>query len=129
VNPGALLCLALLLIIAGVPSQIRADQPPEEAETSIEDQWREQLIAAHQEVVDARKRHEAAQKAYKIMRSRNRMRGEPRRLVVEELELATAALPKVERELEELTEAARRAGVSRGSMRVDESDLAPVASD
>ena len=47
-NRGALLCLALLLIIAGVPSQICADQPPEETETSIEDQWRDRLIAAHQ---------------------------------------------------------------------------------
>lgn len=126
---SALLGCAMLLAITGAASQGRADQPLDAGEASIEDLWREQLIAAHQEVIHVRKRFESAQKAYKIMRSRNRMRGEPRRLIVEELELATAAVPTAERELEELTEAARRAGVSRGSMRFDESDLAPVASD
>ena len=88
-----------------------------------------QLVAAHQEIIRARKRHQAALDAYRLMRHRNRTRGEPKRLVLEELELAAAAVPKAEQELEALTEAARRAGVSRGSLRFDEADLVPPASD
>jgi hypothetical protein len=126
---SALLCLTMLLVIAGADSPCRADQPIGAAEASIEDQWREQLLAAHQEVIRARMRHEAALDAYQLMRHRHRKRGEPKRLILEELKLSEAAVPIAEQELETLTEAARRAGVPPGSLRFDATDLAPVASD
>ena len=126
---GALLGFAVILLIASAGPQDAAAQPFEAARTPSHEQWREQLLAAHQEVVHARKRHQAALGAYKAMRHRNRKRGEPKRLILEELELAAAALPEAEQELEALTEAARRAGVPPGSMRFDEADLSPAAND
>lgn len=123
------LCLAMLVGIAGAIPPVVAAQPFDAAEASSPERWREKLIAAHQEIVQARERHEAALDAYRIMRRRNRKRGEPRRVILEELELAAAAVPKAEQELEALTEAARRAGVPPGSMRFDEADLVPAASD
>jgi hypothetical protein len=119
-------------MLVGIASAIPpgfAAQPFDEAGAPSPEQWREQLIAAHHEVVNARKRHEAALDAYRIMRRRNRKRGEARRAILEELELAAAAVPKAEQELEALTEAARRAGVPPGSMRFDEADLVPAAND
>ena len=125
----ALLCFAAVALFAGASSQSVADQPFEETETSTDEQWREQLLTAHREVIQARKRHEDARVAYQRMRNQHRMRGEPKRLVVEELELAEAALPKAEQELESLSEAARRAGVPPGSMRFYAADLVPAAND
>jgi hypothetical protein len=125
----ALHCFAMLLLIASAIPPGVAAQPLESAEASNQQQWREQLLAAHREVIHARERHQAALDAYQLMRHRNKKRGEPKRLILEELELASAALPKAEQELEALIEAARRAGIPPGSMRFDDSDLVPAASD
>ena len=125
----ALLGVAVVLLIASPSPPGVAAQPFETAATPSHEQWREQLLAAHQEIVRAHERHEAALDAYRIMRRRNRKRGEPKRLILEELELAAAAVPKAEQELEALTETARRAGVPPGSMRFDDDALVPPASD
>ena len=126
---GALLGVAVVLLIANPSPPSFAAQPFETAATPSHEQWRKQLLAAHQEIVRARERHEAALDAYRIMRRRNRKRGEPKRLILEELELAAAAVPKAEQELEALTETARRAGAPPGSMRFDDDALVPPASD
>ena len=125
----ALLGFASVLLIASASPRDAAAEPFEATPTLSHEQWREQLLAAHRDVIQARERHEAALVAYGIMRNRNRIRGEAKRLVLEELELATAAVPDAEQDLKALSEAARRAGVPPGSMRFYEADLVPAASD
>jgi hypothetical protein len=129
VNRKLLLGFAMLVLIACASPQRVAAQPFDAAPAPSPEQWKDQLLTAHQEVIRAHERHQDALKAYRMMRHRNRKRGEPKRLILEELELAEAAVPKAEQELVALTEAARRAGVPPGSRRFDEADLSPAAND
>ena len=66
-NRKTRLGFAMLLLIACTSPQGVAAQPFDTAEAPSPEQWREQLLAAHQEIVRAHKRHQAALDAYRLM--------------------------------------------------------------
>ena len=112
---GCLLAVGLFL-----PLVLRAADSP--AEARDRESWQQELREARQALAEARKRHEAAELAYKHMRHHNRGRGAAKAAILAEREEAAGALEEAERRLQELPEEARRAGVPPGWLRLDDAE-------
>ena len=91
-------------------------------EQQAKTRWQTQLRALLSERDAARTRQAKAQKSYKSMRSRNRLRGDKRASVQNEVEAARTALAAAEQNLEDFYKGARRAGVPRGWLRLRDRD-------
>ena len=88
--------------------------------------WQKRIGEARKELAQARARFEAALSAYSEVRHRGRGGGARKQSALKERGEAEAALAEAERQLEELLDQARRAGVPPGWIR-DASGPSPAA--
>lgn len=122
----ACLALAVIALSAG-PARSQPAQPDGEPrvvrldEKASREVWEAAFAEAREELREARARLVVAHAAYQNMRHRRRLRGEAKKAIIDEWEAAQAALPEVEQKLQELQEAARRAGVPKGWLRQQQS--------
>jgi len=134
IRSALLVCSLALLAGVGIPSVGTADelesepasedaQSREDEQTADREEWREQLLAANQEIAIAEKRSAAAHQAYKIMRHRRRPRGEGKQAIMDEIEHSREDLATAQQELEELERAARRAGAPRSWLKFDPAEI------
>jgi len=87
------------------------------------EEWRDQLLAANQEVAIALKRSVDALKAYQNMRRRRRPRGDAKQAVMDELEFSREAIATTQQNLEQLEKTARRAGAPSSWMNFDPAEI------
>jgi hypothetical protein len=122
VSPAAAALLAAALALPGALPAAAADEvdaasaeptADEAQKTAWQDELREKLDA----LAEARRRRDAALLAYKQVRHRDRVRGEPKQEAERELEAAGSALADAEERLDEFHARARRAGVPPGWLR------------
>jgi len=126
-----LVCSIALLASVSIPNPICADEmlaQQESGQLEGREQWRARLLAANQEVASAKKRKEAALRAYEIMRHRRRPRGEGKQAIMDELERSREELASAKQKLEQIEEAARHAGVPPHWMEFDSAELGVPAS-
>lgn len=90
--------------------------------------WRERFRTARDVVSEARGRYTLAQEAYGTMRHREGDRGDKKAQVMQELTSSGVALADAEAGLKDLFEAARKAGVPPGWMRMNPGLDSPAAS-
>jgi len=123
--------LGALLIGGASASALGADEGPT-AQPESREQWRERLLVANQTVASARQRSDMALRAYKQMRHRGKPRGAAKQAILDELAEARAELAHASSELEQLEDAARRAGLTQTSLEFEPEELraaAPPASE
>lgn len=138
------LLLAALLLPSATASAAAGDSDGDDATTAVTDlervdlgapaeivdaqreQWAERFRAARDAVAEARLRNALAQDAYREMRHRRNQTGEEKERILAEIGDSEVALVDAEAALKELFEAARRAGVPPGWMRMARSE-APAA--
>lgn len=125
-----LVCSIALLASVSIPNPVRADEmlAQESVQPEGREQWRARLLAANQAVASARKRKEAALRAYEIMRHRRRPRGEGKQAIMDELERSREEFASAKQKLEQIEEAARHAGVPPHWMEFDPAELGVPAS-
>jgi hypothetical protein len=87
------------------------------------EEWRDQLLAANQEVAIALKRSVDALKAYQNMRRRRRPRGDAKQAVMDELEFSREAIATTQQNLEQLEKEARRAGAPSSWLKFDPAEI------
>jgi hypothetical protein len=87
------------------------------------EEWRDQLLAANQEVAIALKRSVDALKAYQSMRRRRRPRGDAKQAVMNELEFSREAIATTQQNLEQLEKEARRAGAPSSWLKFDPAEI------
>jgi hypothetical protein len=97
---------------AGIPSTEMQVATPTDRET-----WVQAIRDSRENLAAARTRYEQSREAYSKMKRHRKARGEAREALVQEREEAAAALADAERNLEQLLESARRAGVPPGWIR------------
>jgi multidrug resistance efflux pump len=97
---------------AGIPSTQTQVATPADRTT-----WVEEIRDAREDLAAARARYEEARKAYSKMKQRRKARGAKKEALVQERDEAAAALAEAERDLEQLLQSARRAGVPPGWIR------------
>jgi chromosome segregation ATPase len=114
------------LLIAGTVASARGAEDGQTAPASRE-QWRGRLLAANQAVASARQRSDTALTAYKQMRHRGKPRGAAKQAILDELAEARAELERASSELEQLEDAARRAGLTQTSLEFEPDELRAAA--
>ena len=117
-----LVCSLALLAIISIPN-LGCAQDPESEQPEGRKQWREQLLAANQQVAIAQQRNAAAHRAYKSMRHRRRPRGEGKQAIMDELEFSREEIARAQQKLEKLERAARRAGAPPSWLKFDPAEI------
>lgn len=111
----ALLTAALLLapVQGQAQSELRQQVEAAQAEEDAREQsaWRQRILEARLAVEKARARVAEAEVAYTQMRTRKYPRGEAKAELLQEREDAKQALAQAQRDLEELEDDARHAGL------------------
>ena len=120
---GALLVCSLALLASISIPNLGCAQEPESEQPDGREQWREQLLAANQEVAIAQKRNAAALSAYQSMRHRRRPRGDAKQAIMDELEFSREEIARSQQNLEKLEKAARRAGAPPSWLKFDPAEI------
>ncbi len=117
-----LVCSLALLTSISIPN-LGCAQEPESEQPQGRTQWREQLLAANQQVAIAQKRNAAALSAYESMRHRRRPRGDAKQAIMDELEFSREEIARSQQNLEKLEKAARRAGAPPSWLKFDPAEI------
>ena len=120
---GALLVCSLALLTSISIPNLGCAQEPESEPPEGRTQWREQLLAANQQVAIAQKRNAAALSAYERMRHRRRPRGDAKQAIMDELEFSREEIARSQQKLEKLEKAARRAGAPPSWLKFDPAEI------
>jgi hypothetical protein len=120
---GALLACSLALLASISIPNLGCAQEPESEQPQGRTQWREQLLAANQQVAIAQKRNAAALSAYESMRHRRRPRGDAKQAIMDELEFSHEEIARSQQNLEKLEKAARRAGAPPSWLKFDPAEI------
>jgi hypothetical protein len=120
---GALLACSLALLASISIPNLGTAQEPELEQPQGRTQWREQLLAANQQVAIAQKRNAAALSAYESMRHRRRPRGDAKQAIMDELEFSREEIARSQQNLEKLEKAARRAGAPPSWLKFDPAEI------
>ena len=120
---GALLACSLALLASISIPNLGTAQEPELEQPQGRTQWREQLLAANQQVAIAQKRNAAALSAYESMRHRRRPRGDAKQAIMDELEFSHEEIARSQQNLEKLEKAARRAGAPPSWLKFDPAEI------
>jgi hypothetical protein len=120
---GALLACSLALLASISIPNLGTAQEPELEQPQGRTQWREQLLAANQQVAIAQKRNAAALSAYVSMRHRRRPRGDAKQAIMDELEFSHEEIARSQQNLEKLEKAARRAGAPPSWLKFDPAEI------
>ncbi|MCH7644386.1 MAG: hypothetical protein IH974_06070 [Myxococcales bacterium] len=120
---GALLACSLALLASISIPNLGTAQEPELEQPQGRTQWREQLLAANQQVAIAQKRNAAALSAYESMRHRRRPRGDAKQAIMDELEFSHEEIARSQQNLEKLERAARRAGAPPSWLKFDPAEI------
>ena len=117
-----LVCSLALLTSISIPN-LGTAQEPESEQPQGRTQWREQLLAANQQVAIAQQRNAAALSAYQSMRHRRRPRGDAKQAIMDELEFSREEIARSQQNLEKLERAARRAGAPPSWLKFDPAEI------
>ena len=120
---GALLAWSLALLASISIPNLGTAQEPELEQPQGRTQWREQLLAANQQVAIAQKRNAAALSTYERMRHRRRPRGDAKQAIMDELAFSREEIARSQQNLAKLERAARRAGAPPSWLKFDPAEI------
>jgi len=110
------------------PQLAQEPTPPEQpAKPESPEQWRERILTAKRRVISAQERHDAALRAYQIMRNRRYPRGEGKREIIDELDNATKELADAQENYAKVEAAAHHAGATPNWFEFKPDELEPPA--